>query len=114
MSFPGFNFPARGQTPQQNTGTQGTSGATFGSFAAGLGGGGNTTSTGSGFGGGTGTTTGTLNMPPSLFTGGTTGTTGGYAPGGGSFGTKPATSGLFGNRTRFFSCSCTTCSPIIT
>ena len=101
MSFPGFTFPNNtGQNPQQNAGTQGTSGSTFGSFAAGLGGGGNTTSTGGGlFGGGMGTTTGTSNPPPSLFGGGTmTGATSGNAPGGGLFGTKPAIGGgAFGN-----------------
>ena len=99
MSFSGFSFPKTGQNPQQNTGTQGTSGSTFGSFAAGLGGGGNTTSTlpgGGLFSGGMGTTPGTSNPPSSLFGGGTmTGTTN---VGGGLFGTKPAIgSGAFGN-----------------
>jgi nuclear pore complex protein Nup98-Nup96 len=94
MAFSGFSFPGPGQTPQQNTGTQGTSGLTFGSFATGLGSGGNTTPTGGGlFGGGTGTTTGTSNAPPSIFGGGTTGTGGGFASGGGPLGAG----GLFGN-----------------
>jgi hypothetical protein len=149
MSFSGFGFPNTGQNPQQNKGTQGSSGSSFGSFAAGMGGGGNTTSTGGGlFGGGTGTTTGS-NAPPPLFGGGTTtGTMGGNAPSGGLFGTKPLSGGglfsnlgstgttlggttansnmpttaptttpsLFGtnpNRTRYSSCSCAICSPII-
>ena len=97
MSFSGFTFPGTGQNPQQNTGTQRTSGSTFGSFATGMGGGGNMTSTGGGlFGGGT---TGTSNTPPALFSGGgtTTGATGGNAPGGGLFAMKPATGGPFGN-----------------
>jgi len=98
MSFSGFTFPGPGKNPQQNTGTQGTSGSTFSSYAAGLGG--NTTSTGGGlFGGATAPTIGTSNAPPSLFGGGTTtGTTGGNAPGGGLFGMKPAPGGgLFSN-----------------
>jgi hypothetical protein len=94
MSFSNFSFPATGKNPQQNTGTQGTSGSAFGSFATGLGGGGNTTSTGGGLFGGAGTTAGTSNAPPSIFGGGTTtGTTGGNTLGGGLFGTKPATGG---------------------
>ena len=100
MSFSGFSFPNTGQNPQQNTGTQGSSGSSFGPFATGQGGGNNTTSAGSGlFGGGTGTTTGTSNAPPSLFGGGPmTGTMGGNAPSGSLFGMRPATgSGLFGN-----------------
>ena len=103
MSFSGFSFPATGQNPQQNTGTQGTSGSAFSSFAAGLGGGANTSSTGDGLlGGGSGAAAASSNAPPSLFGGGTaTGTTGGNALGGGFFGPRPATGvtggGLFGN-----------------